>query len=62
MLDAVFNHCGWNFPQWQDVIKYGEKSTYKDWFHIHKFPLIEENFDPIANPGGLNYDTFAFVK
>ncbi|MBQ1786522.1 MAG: glycoside hydrolase family 13 protein [Turicibacter sp.] len=62
MLDAVFNHCGWNFPQWQDVVKYGEKSSYKDWFHIHKFPLIEENFDPIANPGGLNYDTFAFVK
>ena len=62
MLDAVFNHCGWNFPQWQDVIKYKEKSTYKDWFHIHKFPLIEKDFDPIAKPGGLNYDTFAFAK
>ena len=21
MLDAVFNHCGWEFPQWQDVLK-----------------------------------------
>ncbi|MBQ8993123.1 MAG: glycoside hydrolase family 13 protein [Turicibacter sp.] len=62
MLDAVFNHCGWNFPQWQDVVKYGEKSSYKDWFHIHKFPLIEKDFDPIAKPGGLNYDTFAFAK
>lgn len=62
MLDAVFNHCGWNFPQWQDVVKYGEKSSYKDWFHIHKFPLIEKDFDPIAQPGGLNYDTFAFAK
>ena len=62
MLDAVFNHCGWNFPQWQDVVKYGEKSSYRDWFHIHKFPLIEKDFDPIAQPGGLNYDTFAFAK
>ncbi len=21
MLDAVFNHCGWQHPFWQDVIK-----------------------------------------
>ena len=62
MLDAVFNHCGWNFPQWQDVIKYKEKSTYKDWFHIRKFPLIENDFDPLTQPGGLNYDAFAFAQ
>ncbi|HAX73537.1 MAG TPA: alpha-glycosidase [Firmicutes bacterium] len=62
MLDAVFNHCGWEFPQWQDVVKNGESSTYKDWFHIRKFPLIEEDFDPITQPNGLNYDAFAFSK
>lgn len=60
MLDAVFNHCGWHFPQWQDVVKNGEKSEYKDWFHIRNFPLIEEEFNPVSQPGGLNYDTFAF--
>lgn len=60
MLDAVFNHCGWYFPQWQDVVKNEEQSEYKDWFHIRKFPLIEEDFDPIKQPGGLNFDTFAF--
>ena len=62
MLDAVFNHCGWNFPQWQDVVKNGEKSEYKDWFHIRKFPLIEEDFDEILQPNGLNYDAFAFCE
>lgn len=62
MLDAVFNHCGWDFPQWQDVIKYQEESSYKDWFHIRKFPLVEKDFDPISQPGGLNYDAFAFAK
>lgn len=60
MLDAVFNHCGWHFPQWQDVVKNEEKSEYKDWFHIRNFPLIEEEFNPVSQPGGLNYDTFAF--
>ena len=62
MLDAVFNHCGWEFPQWQDVLKNEENSRYKDWFHIRKFPLIEETFDPLSQPNGLNYDTFAFSK
>ena len=62
MLDAVFNHSGWLLPQWQDVIEKGEASAYKDWFHIRKFPLFEENADPILHPGGLNYDAFAFAK
>lgn len=31
MLDAVFNHIGDQSPQWQDVLKHGEKSEYKDW-------------------------------
>ncbi|MBM7702620.1 glycoside hydrolase family 13 protein [Metabacillus iocasae] len=53
MLDAVFNHSGYYFPEFQDVLKNGEQSPYKDWFHIREFPLKEE---PIPN-----YDTFAFV-
>ncbi|WP_110114533.1 alpha-glycosidase [Bacillus sp. CGMCC 1.16541] len=53
MLDAVFNHSGYYFPQFQDVLEKGEESPYKDWFHIREFPLKEE---PIPN-----YDTFAFV-
>jgi cyclomaltodextrinase / maltogenic alpha-amylase / neopullulanase len=53
MLDAVFNHSGFYFPQFQDVLKNGENSIYKDWFHIREFPLVTE---PMPN-----YDTFAFT-
>ncbi|WP_280769526.1 alpha-glycosidase [Salipaludibacillus daqingensis] len=52
MLDAVFNHSGFYFPPFQDVLKNGEKSRFKDWFHVKEFPL---STDP------LNYDTFGFV-
>ncbi|MUK89001.1 alpha-glycosidase [Ornithinibacillus sp. L9] len=53
MLDAVFNHSGYYFPPFQDVLKNGEESIYKDWFHIWDYPVITE-----PRP---NFDTFAFV-
>ncbi|KGP71547.1 alpha-glycosidase [Pontibacillus yanchengensis] len=53
MLDAVFNHSGYYFEPFQDVLKHGEQSRYKDWFHIQEFPLVTE-----PQP---NYDTFSFV-
>lgn len=53
MLDAVFNHSGFYFPPFQDVLKNGEQSKYKDWFFIHDFPIKTE-----PRP---NYDTFAFT-
>ncbi|WP_161979357.1 glycoside hydrolase family 13 protein [Streptococcus sp. S784/96/1] len=60
MLDAVFNHIGDNSPQWQDVLEKGEKSLYKDWFHIHSFPIqkIDKWYPDIHER--LNYDAFAF--
>lgn len=54
MLDAVFNHSGFYFPQFQDVLKNEEQSIYKNWFHLREFPIVTE---PMPN-----YDTFAFVK
>lgn len=54
MLDAVFNHCGFDFPPFQDVIKNGEKSKYKDWFYVQDFPVTVE-----PSP---NYETFSFEK
>ncbi|WP_061911199.1 glycoside hydrolase family 13 protein [Streptococcus cristatus] len=57
MLDAVFNHIGDQSPQWQDVLKHGENSAYKDWFHIQEFPVTK---DKLANPRKLPYHTFAF--
>lgn len=39
ILDGVFNHCGFLFAPFQDVLKNQENSYYKDWFHIDKFPV-----------------------
>ncbi len=59
MLDAVFNHIGDQSPQWQDVLKHGEKSEYKDWFHVQEFPVTD---DKLVNPKELPYHTFAFAS
>lgn len=53
ILDAVFNHCGGNFFAFQDVVKKGEKSKFKDWFFIKDFPVDTEN---------VNYTTFGLMK
>lgn len=54
MLDAVFNHSGYHFAPFQDVLKNGEASKYANWFHTHDFPL---------KGGDLpNYSTFAFEQ
>ncbi|AZR72218.1 alpha-glycosidase [Anoxybacter fermentans] len=50
ILDAVFNHCGYEFAPFQDVIKNGTKSKYWDWFYIKDYPITT---DPV------NYETFA---
>lgn len=34
LFDAVFNHVGRDFHQFQDVLKNRENSPYKDWFNI----------------------------
>lgn len=53
VLDAVFNHCGEQFPPFQDVLKNGADSKYADWFHINEFPVRIKNGIP-------TYDTFGF--
>ena len=39
MLDGVFNHCGYYFKPWQDVLEKGQDSQYYDWFMINEWPL-----------------------
>lgn len=53
ILDAVFNHCGSGFFAFQDVVKNGEKSKYKDWFFIDSFPVDTKN---------ANYYTFGLKR
>ncbi|MFW7432561.1 glycoside hydrolase family 13 protein [Vagococcus carniphilus] len=61
MLDAVFNHMGYYSPQFQDVVKNEEKSKYKDWFHIHSFPVELGKNGNEEGAKTLSYDTFAFT-
>ncbi|MCF8008682.1 MAG: alpha-glycosidase [Halanaerobiales bacterium] len=51
ILDAVFNHCDINFFAFQDLINYGEKSKYKDWFIYQSLPIKTDY--------PINYTTFA---
>ena len=59
MLDAVFNHIGYYSKQWQDVIKNGDKSIYKEWFYISDINKVSLPVEEI-NKDNLTYETFAF--
>jgi neopullulanase len=61
MLDAVFNHIGSASKQWQDVVKNGPRSRYKDWFHIHSFPVKAGENGNIDGKTTLSYDAFGFT-
>lgn len=39
IIDGVFNHAGWHFFAFEDVVKNGEASPYKDWFYEITFPV-----------------------
>jgi len=39
ILDGVFNHTGVNFKAFQDILQNQEKSKYKDWYYIKKYPI-----------------------
>lgn len=54
ILDAVFNHSGDQFFAFRDVLKRGDASPYKDWYHVHSFPIVQK---PIPN-----YETFSHAE
>jgi neopullulanase len=39
VLDGVFNHCGRGFWAFHHVVENGADSPYRDWFHVHRWPL-----------------------
>lgn len=66
MLDGVFNHSGFLHPYFQDVVKNGEESIYKDAFFIDEFPVINFDLDDKGEPKrhtsfDLNFKTFAYT-
>ncbi len=56
MLDGVFNHCGYEFAPWQDVVEKGPNSKYYNWFMVNKWPFEERG----QNARKGNYYSFAF--
>lgn len=57
MLDGVFNHCGWNFKPWQDVVEKGPESEYFDWFMVKEWPFKPNEH----NTKKGRYYSFAFA-
>lgn len=58
IIDGVFNHCSWYFFAFDDVVKNGTASHYKDWFYDLDFPVIRPD-DPEERP---NYSCFAYER
>ena len=58
IIDGVFNHCGWHFFAFDDVVRNQEKSRYRDWFYHLEFP-VERPEDPDAYP---TYTCFAYER
>lgn len=53
LLDGVFNHCGYQFAPFQDLLKNGADSKFRDWFVVESFPV---QTDP------PNYDCVGYYK
>lgn len=51
LLDGVFNHSGYYWPIFQDVVKNNENSIYKNWFYIQSYPvsLEKQNYDCVGH-------------
>jgi len=47
ILDGVFNHCSRGFFQFNSLMELGEESPYRDWFHVHSWPI--KAYDRKAN-------------
>lgn len=58
LIDGVFNHCGWQFFAFEDVLKYGEDSVYKEWFYKLTYP-VKRPENPELIPG---YECFAYER
>lgn len=58
IIDGVFNHVGWHFFAFEDVVEKGEKSVYKDWFYNLSFP-VRRPTDPEEYP---DYECFGYER
>lgn len=58
IIDGVFNHCGWRFFAFEDVVRKGQQSAYKDWFYGLQFPVIR----PDNGEDYPNYECFGYER
>ena len=58
IVDGVFNHCGWRFFAFNDVVEKGEVSRYKDWFYHLEFPVVRPESEEIYP----NYACFGYER
>ena len=58
IIDGVFNHCGWKFFAFEDVVQKGQQSAYKDWFYGLQFPVIR----PDNGEDYPNYECFGYER
>jgi len=56
IIDGVFNHTGVQFWAFQDIIRNGENSKYKDWYRINSFD------DPTTSFNEFDYEGWWGVK
>lgn len=55
VLDGVFNHIGIHFFAFRDLLAKQEKSAYKDWFFVNKFPVKVEPKPNYVGWWGIEY-------
>ncbi len=58
LIDGVFNHCGWYFFAFDDVVKNQAQSKYCGWFYHLEFPVVRPQ-SPETYPG---YACFAYER
>lgn len=58
IIDGVFNHCGWQFFAFEDVVKNGRSSKYVDWFYGLEFPVVRPD-NWVDYP---NYECFGYER
>jgi cyclomaltodextrinase len=68
IIDGVFNHTGDTFWAFQDILKHGAASRFKDWYYLRDFPVCQgenPNYECWWNFGTLpklNYDNPEVVR
>lgn len=56
VIDGVFNHCSWNFFAFDDVVRNGERSRYRDWFYDLTFPVTRPKAGERPGYAGFAYE------